>query len=85
MIQEHLFSTPFHGIQLYFHVQKFVRFFTVFFLTKTKNVNKKHQLDTKIGNKEAKISKYLHLYLLTLSKNSVSSLLLKEFDVRVNV
>ena len=85
MIQEHLFSTHFHGIQLYLHVQKFVSFFTVFFLTETKNVKKKLQSDTKIGNKEATISKYLHQNLITLSKNIVSSLLLKEFDARVNV
>ena len=84
-IQDHLFSTPFHGNQFYFHVKKFIRFFNVFFLIETKNVNKKHQLDTKIGNKEAKISKYLHLYLLTLSKNSVSSLLFIEFDKRIKL
>ena len=75
MIQGHLYSTTFHGNQFYFLVKKFVRFFTLFFLTETKNGKKKLQSDTKIVHKEASISKYLHLYLLTQRKNSISNFL----------
>ena len=45
----------------------------------------KLQSYNKIVDKDANISKYLHLYLLTLSKNSVSSMLKNEFDARVNI
>ena len=46
---------------------------------------KKHPSDTKIIHKEANTSKYLHLYLFTQSKNSVSYLLLIDSDARINL
>ena len=84
MIQDHLFSTSFHGNQFYFLVKKFVRFFTLFFLSEKMKGMKKLLPDTKIVHKEVDISKYLHQYLLTQSKNSVSYLILIEFDARIN-
>ena len=85
MIQDHLFSTSYHGNQFYFLVTKFVSFFTLFFLSEKMKGMKKFQSDTKIVHKVANISKYLHLYILTLSKNSVSYLLFLEFDGRINL
>ena len=71
-----LFSTPLHGNQFYFHVKKFVRFFTLFFQTVKKDGKKKLQWNTNIVDKEATKSKHLHLYIPTISKNNVSSLLM---------
>ena len=85
MIQDHLFSTSFHGNQFYFLFKKFVSFFTLFFLSEKMKGMKKLQSYTKIVHKEADISKYLHLYLLTRRKNSVSYLLFLEFDGRINL
>ena len=84
MIQDHLFSTSFHRNLFYLFVKKFIRFFTLFFLSEKMKGMKKLQPDTKIVHKEVDISKYLHLYLLTRRKNSVSYLLLIEFDARIN-
>ena len=71
MIQDHLYSTTFHGNQFYFLVKKFVRFFTQFFIADKMKGKRKLQSDTKIIHKDY-TSKYLHLYLLTQRENSVS-------------
>ena len=71
IIQNRLFSSPLRGNRFYFLVNKFVRFFTLFFLTDKMKAKKKLHSDTKIMHKDY-TSKYLHLYLLTQRENHVS-------------